>query len=236
MIEAGGTGESVFTEQGSKRFAGYLKAEGYGEDGRRLVPRPQRGTNLVGYLTDPRGVGEAARQMAAALEVGDVPLATVDAPTEERKVPGALGRLGYDDYPYDFNLICVNADMLPIVAKGLGPRFFEKRRTAGLWFWEISHFPAEQRHAFDHVDEVWVATQHVADALRPLSSKPVRTVRMPIVPGEPGSGEQGGAGDAGGLLLPLRLRLPEHLQAQEPARPGRGVLAGPSRPARGPRW
>jgi len=185
MIEAGGSGESIFTEQGAKRFAGYLKAAGHGELGRRPAPQPRAGANVVGYLSDPRGVGEAARQLVAALGVAEVPTATVDAPPEERKIPGKLGKLGFDDYPYDFNLICVNADMLPLVAKGLGPRFFERHRSAGLWFWEISHFPPEQRHAFDNVDEVWVATQHVAEALRPLSPKPVRTIRLPILPGEP---------------------------------------------------
>jgi hypothetical protein len=169
MIEAGGSGESVFTEQGAQRFAGYLQAAGHGEVGRRPPPRPRRGANVVGYLSDPRGVGEAARQLVAALEVAEIPTATVDAPPEQRKIPGRLGKLGFDDYPYDFNLICVNADTLPLMAKGLGPRFFERRRSAGLWFWEISHFPPELRHAFDNVDEVWVATQHVADSLRPLS-------------------------------------------------------------------
>jgi len=185
MVEAGGAGGSVFTEEGAERFAGYLKAAGHGEDGRRLTPRPRKGANVVGYLTDPRGVGEAARQVVAALELAEIPTATIDAPPEQRRIAAKLGKLGYDDYPYDFNLICVNADTLPLVAKGLGPRFFGERRSAGLWFWEISHFPEEQRHAFDNVDEVWVATRHVADALRPLSPKPVRTIRMPIVPGEP---------------------------------------------------
>ncbi|HET9676293.1 MAG TPA: methyltransferase domain-containing protein, partial [Solirubrobacterales bacterium] len=101
------------------------------------------------------------------------------------EIPSALGRLGYENYPYDFNLVCVNADMLPVVAKGLGARFFEGRHSAGLWFWEISHFPESMRHAFDNVDEVWAATEHVAEALRPHSSKPVKTIRMPIVPGRP---------------------------------------------------
>lgn len=190
MVEAGGIGESVFTEQGAERFAVYLREAGHGENGRRLMPRPHSGANVVGYLSDPRGVGEAARQLVAAIEVGEVPVATVEAPPDLKEIPAALGRLGFHDYPYDFNLICVNADMLPAVAKGLGPHFFENRLSAGVWFWEVSHFPEEQRHAFDYVDEVWVATRHVADALRPLTSKPVRTIRLPIVPGTPAEADR----------------------------------------------
>lgn len=185
MVEAGGAGESIFGEQGAERFSQYLQVTGGGHGGPRLAPHPRPGVNLVGYLSDPRGVGEAARLLLAALRTADVPVADVDAPTDPKTVGEALGRLGYEDYPYDFNLICINADMLRAAAKGLGPGFFEGRHSAGVWFWEVSHFPEEQRHAFDNVDEVWVATEHVASALRPLTSKPVTTIRMPIVPGEP---------------------------------------------------
>jgi glycosyltransferase involved in cell wall biosynthesis/SAM-dependent methyltransferase len=184
-VEAGAIGESVFSDAGAERFAEYQKAVGHRDEGLRLAPRPRPGVNVVGYLGDERGVGEAARQLLAALRNSEVPAAEVDAPTDAKKIDDALKGLGYEDYPYDFSLVCVNADMLPLVAKGLGPRFFEGRHSAGLWFWEVSHFPEEQRHAFDNVDEVWVASEHVADALRPLSSKPVQTIRMPIVPGEP---------------------------------------------------
>ncbi|HXV06115.1 MAG TPA: glycosyltransferase [Solirubrobacterales bacterium] len=185
MVEAGGAGESVFAEAGAERFAAYLKVSGGGREGPRLAPHPRPGVNLVGYLSDPRGVGEAARLLRAALQTADIPLAEVDAPTDPKALDEALGRLGYEDYPYDFNLICINADMLRLTAKGLGPGFFEERHSAGLWFWEVSHFPEEQRHAFDNVDEVWVASEHVAEALRPLTSKPVNTIRVPLLPGEP---------------------------------------------------
>ncbi len=94
----------------------------------------------------------------------------------------ALEGLAEDEHPYDLNLICVNADMLPVVATALGRRFFEGRHSTGIWFWEVSHFPEQWRHSFDYVDEVWVASEHIADALRPLSSKPVHTIRMPVVP------------------------------------------------------
>lgn len=184
-VEAGAIGESIFSAGGAERFAEYQKAVGHRDEGLRLAPRPRPGVNVVGYLSDERGVGEAARQLLGALRNSEVPAAEVDAPTEVKRIDDALKGLGYEDYPYDFSLVCVNADMLPLIAKGLGPRFFEGRHSAGLWFWEVSHFPEEQRHAFDNVDEVWVASEHVADALRPLSSKPVQTIRMPIVPGEP---------------------------------------------------
>ncbi len=37
--------------------------------------------------------------------------------------------------------------------------------------------------SFDDLDEVWVASEFVAEALRPLTAKPVRTIRVPVTPG-----------------------------------------------------
>jgi glycosyltransferase involved in cell wall biosynthesis/SAM-dependent methyltransferase len=148
-------------------------------------PPPRPGINVVGYLSSKRGVGEAARQVLSALRTGELPLATIDSPTEPAEISRALGNVPAADHPYDFNLICVNADMLPVVATALGGRFFEARHSTGLWFWEVSHFPEQWRQAFDYVDEVWVASEHVAEALRPLSPTPVHTIRMPVTPGPP---------------------------------------------------
>jgi glycosyltransferase involved in cell wall biosynthesis/SAM-dependent methyltransferase len=149
------------------------------------TPVPNPGVNVVGYVSSERGVGEAARQMLAALRSRHIPAAEIDTPTDPVEIPKALGHLGVSDYPYDYNLICVNADMLPAVAAGLGPRFFDGRRTAGLWFWEVSKFPDYWLRSFDDVDEVWVASEYIAVALRPLTDKPVRTVRVPVTPGPP---------------------------------------------------
>jgi hypothetical protein len=47
----------------------------------------------------------------------------------------------------------------------------------------VSQFPDYWLRSFDDVDEVWAATEYIADALRPLTEKPVRTVRVPITVG-----------------------------------------------------
>jgi hypothetical protein len=147
---------------------------------------PEAGVNVVGYLNSERGVGEVARQVLAALRSRDIPATGIDTPTDPAAIERELAKLRSADHPYDYNLICVNADMTPAVTAGLGRKFFEGRRTAGLWFWEVSVFPDYWRRSFDEVDEVWVATEHIAEALRSLTSKPVRTVRVPLTPGPVG--------------------------------------------------
>lgn len=146
-------------------------------------PAPIPGVNVVGYVSSERGVGEAARQALAALASRQIPTVAIDTPADPDEIPEALGGLAPEDHPYDYNLICVNADMLPAVAAAAGTDFFAGRRTAGLWFWEVSKFPEYWLRSFDDVDEVWAATEYIAAALRPLTDKPVRTVRLPITPG-----------------------------------------------------
>ena len=101
------------------------------------------------------------------------------------------------------NLVCVNPDGLEGAHDSLGEDFFAGRHTIGLWWWEVDAFPDAFRRAFDLVDEVWVGSHHVADALAAVS--PVPVVRMPVpVEPEPSSGagrDQLGLPHGGPLFL-----------------------------------
>ncbi len=150
------------------------------------VASPGIGVNLAGYLSSELGVGEAARQVAAALAARQLPAAAIDIPVEASELEASFGALAEESHPFDVNLLCVNADMLPVVAGAAPSGFFDGRHTAGLWFWEVERFPERWRGSFEHLDEVWTASEFVAEALRPLSPVPVTTVRVPVAPVEPG--------------------------------------------------
>jgi glycosyltransferase involved in cell wall biosynthesis/SAM-dependent methyltransferase len=157
-----------------------------GSEAARYTMRLRPGVNMVGYFRAELGVGEAARQLLLALEKAQIPLGTTTVgetlsrqshPFEERD----------SETPYDINIVCVNADMLSQVAKRLGPEFFEGRYTIGLWHWEVSTFPERWYGAFDHVDEIWVASEHAASSISPVSTKPVHVVPLPVTaPPSPG--------------------------------------------------
>jgi glycosyltransferase involved in cell wall biosynthesis len=136
------------------------------------------GVNLAGYLDSVLGVGEAGRQAGAALEAAGVPVArfTLIARGSERLTGEAPP--SPDPPPHPVNLVCVNPDGLEGAHDELGPGFFEGRYTIGLWWWEVDAFPERFMRAFDLVDEVWVGSHHVADALSAVS--PVPVVRMPL--------------------------------------------------------
>ena len=152
--------------------------------------RGRLGVNLVGYLSSERGVGEAARQVDSALAARGLPVAGSTSRRRSRKIPAALSGLTATDRPYDVNLICVNADMVPSVVRAAPEQLFQGHHSAGLWFWEVERFPERWRGSFDHLDEVWIASEFVAEALRPLAPIPVTTVRVPVTPGEPGDADR----------------------------------------------
>ena len=187
-------------------------------------PRP-RGVNLVGYVTAVLGVGEVARLMAATLDTARVPAAIVANRTTMSRQSLAFDSARPSEAAYDLNLLCVNADHTVHLAQQLGPDFFAGRRTIGVWFWEVEDFPPEMTEAFAVLDEVWVASDFVLEAIAPVSPRPVRKFPLPVVvPSVPDDVTRSEPRVARGpLRLPVRLRLLEHRRAEEPARVDRRV-------------
>jgi glycosyltransferase involved in cell wall biosynthesis len=69
----------------------------------------------------------------------------------------------------------------------VGPAFFAHRYTIGYWFWEVDPLPASMHAAFNHVDEVWAATEYMAQIFRAAGRKPVFTVPLPLPAPQPTS-------------------------------------------------
>jgi glycosyltransferase involved in cell wall biosynthesis len=139
------------------------------------------GVNVVGYFNAELGVGEAARQVIAALDARGVPVLPVHSGAPSLSRQGhAFTQFDHRDAQFPLNLICINADMLPDFANRAGERFFAGRYSIGMWFWEVSRFRSEWHGSFDLLDEVWAPTAHVADALTPISPIPVVTMRVPV--------------------------------------------------------
>lgn len=165
------------------------------DQGRRLDPW---GVNVAGYLRSELGVGEAARMAITALQAAGVPVQPVHGAFVPRsRQAHEYAAEGTASARFSVNLVCINADMLPSFAEEAGPGFFEHRHTIGMWFWEIAEFPERWHGSFGYLDELWVASTHVADALGPVSPIPVLRTPLPVtVPAFP-------------LLNREALRLPE---------------------------
>jgi len=139
------------------------------------------GLNVVGYFRSELGTGEAARQVVHALDAGGVPLLPVHGRTIPPNRQGhAFTHLDYTDAHFPVNLICMNADMLEEFAAQAGPEFFASRYSIGTWFWEVERFPERWTAAFDHIDELWLPTEHIVRAVSPLAPVPITKITLPV--------------------------------------------------------
>ena len=142
---------------------------------------PPWGVNVAGYFQSELGVGEAARRVVEALDAAHVP----SLPVQGSIVPPSrrgqdFGSVGTTIAPFAVNLICVNADGLPAFARDVGKPFFEHRYNIGHWAWEVTSFPERWKDSFSYLDEIWVHSDFLFEALAAVSPIPVRKFRMPV--------------------------------------------------------
>jgi glycosyltransferase involved in cell wall biosynthesis/2-polyprenyl-3-methyl-5-hydroxy-6-metoxy-1,4-benzoquinol methylase len=143
---------------------------------------PLWGVNVAGFFTSELGLGEAARLLIAGLDASGVPA----LPVQAQLVPPCRQDAEFtyadpDAAAYPINIVCMNGDSIAPFAREVGASFFEDRHTIALWWWEVGEFPAGWETAFEHIDEVWVASRHIYDAISPASPVPVVQVTLPIV-------------------------------------------------------
>lgn len=163
---------------------------------------------VTGYLRGHLGLGQAARGVVNALRAADVPVASrtvaTDPPVERRgRGPGprpeerefAEVTLPAGVEP-EVNVICVNADQLPGFIEELGDELGHDRYLIGQWAWETDLVPDRWDHAFTLVDEIWVYSRYVADALSRAGDVPVVVVPLPVQ-----------APDPAGAAVPAELAL-----------------------------
>ncbi|MBW0254619.1 glycosyltransferase [Cellulomonas sp. PS-H5] len=171
--------------------ADHAASEGYDaalveESVRRWTPPPPPpatfgpGVNVVGFLRGELGIGESARQVVGALAAAGVPHVAVPVETHlssrQRPAGPATGPVRA---PLATTVLCVNADLTPTVAAGL-PVAYDRTYRIGMWYWEVEDFPASQHGGFAAVEEVWVATDFIRDAIAPHTALPVTTLTPPL--------------------------------------------------------
>ena len=139
---------------------------------------PQGGVHLIAYIRASMGVGEAARGNAAALEASGVPFGILNY---EKGNPSRMDNLRWQHREiqrpqYGINLIHINADHTPGVIKDLGPQWFDQHYNIGFWAWEMPEFPDRWIDSFNLLDEVWVPSAYVNQAVAAKSPIPVITI------------------------------------------------------------
>jgi len=140
------------------------------------------GVNLIAYIRAEMGLGTAARGIAMALESASVPFNVINFeylnPALHRDTTWQHKEADYSSH--DFTILAVNPDNIFNAREKSQKEFVKDRYTIGYWFWELPDIPENWLPAFSLVDEVWVASRFVQDAVSVKSPVPVFRVPVPV--------------------------------------------------------
>ncbi|MFZ2266574.1 MAG: glycosyltransferase [Azonexus sp.] len=133
------------------------------------------GINLIGYLRAELGVGEAARSLARACVAAEIPFSATEAHYDSQNPLRDTSILEFAQATrYAIDLLYVNADQTAITSQLLSATGRPSAGyTIGFWHWEQPELPAHLHAAFALLDEVWVPSTFVHDAIAPVSPVPV---------------------------------------------------------------
>ena len=136
------------------------------------------GLNIIGYLQSELGVGESARLCTASADAAGVNYALVnfEVGCSSRTGDQRLAEHITNDNPHPVNLFHINADQMPLAYSCFGYDFFRDHYNIGFWHWELPEFPEEWTASFAYLQEIWVPSQFVMNAVSAKS--PVPVVRM----------------------------------------------------------
>ena len=161
-------GEDLATWASSHSYPGTTKSDAANDI--------KHGVNLVGYMHAESGIGEAARSTYRALQETDLPFCVIDYRV------GNVSRMNAnidcdmsDEFEYNTNIFQVNADQTGVVIDHFGERV-QGKYNIGFWYWELPELPSKFDFAFEHLDEIWVASEFVKAAICGRTSKPVTII------------------------------------------------------------
>jgi len=135
---------------------------------------PHCGINLIGYISAELGIGEAARSLARACSAVNVPYSVVDVGFQSSNLQRDTQALkNASKEHFEIDLLYVNADQTASTFAHLQSLKHESSYKIGFWHWEQPQIPAAHIAAFAGLNEVWVPSQFVRDAVAAVSPVPV---------------------------------------------------------------
>ena len=149
------------------------------------VPRldsPLTGVNIAGYFNAECGVGEAARLLIQGLDSAQIPA----LPYQDKTIlPSGMGvsfqKFSEPQNPYPISILCMNGDGIARFGRSEGHDFLKDRYNIALWWWEVvGGFPPDWEESFQYLDEIWVASEHIYNAVAPHSPVPVTRIKLPV--------------------------------------------------------
>ena len=149
------------------------------------TPLPDDGVEFVGFARAAIGLGENLRALVRAvaltplapnISVRPVPL-NQSVQDDDRSVDSFI-----DGRHFAVQIVCVNPDLLSFAFEHLTLCRYPQVYRVGFWFWELERMPRHWMEKAQWCDEIWAATDFVADAIRrDVTDRPVIKMRTPVL-------------------------------------------------------
>lgn len=146
------------------------------------------GVNLVGPACGEFGLAENMRAFARASLEGEIPCAIrdINLALNTRQSDDSLSDHFAEEAQHNCSIFFLNPDSRQLYEQSLDAAVFQRPELdfrhvkIGYWFWELEKIPAPWSEAIAKVDEIWVATEFVGEAIRRETTKPVIKIPTPI--------------------------------------------------------
>ncbi len=140
------------------------------------------GVNIVGYAHGQLGIGEDVRMAARACEAVGLPFSIFNVKPGKEISEGDESLAGHvsPDRPYAVDVFCLTGFETARLAVVHGSELFDGRQTIGYWPWEFPEWPAEWRHAYGLISEVWASSRFLVDTYAESNPNPTRYMPMAV--------------------------------------------------------
>lgn len=142
------------------------------------------GVNVIGMPFGMHGLGLELRDKVFALRAAGLKVCILNenysSLKSELRDP-EIEALVVDEPRYDINLICHNLPAIGLLARKK-PELLEGRYNIGAPYWEFPQLPDAHRFGLEHLDELWVSTEFLADCFGPHTDKPIHKMPLHMAP------------------------------------------------------
>lgn len=148
-------------------------------------PLIAEGIEFIGFARAESGLGENLRSLVRATATSalgaSVSVADVDIDSGIRNSDSSVESF-MDGRMFRTRVVCVNPDMLGEAFHHDGFGRYQDAYRVGLWFWELERLPTMWVEHAKLVDEIWVGSDFVAEAVRrSVQDRAVTKIRIPVV-------------------------------------------------------
>jgi glycosyltransferase involved in cell wall biosynthesis len=141
------------------------------------------GAEFIGFARAESGLGESMRLLVRAARTVDLNCAVGDVALDVgmRQSDDSVSELITDTPIFRNRIICVNPDSLGEAIHLDGVGAFSDCYQIGYWYWELERIPKRWADAAKMVNEIWVASDFVANAVKIACNTVVRIITPPLL-------------------------------------------------------